>query len=257
MAPARAEVASAADLAARLAAAPAAAVHFWAQWCEPCGAVDETLAALTADSGDAGALLRVEAEAHSEIAEAHGVAAVPCVLVFKGGKRVATIEGVNPPALAAAVEGAFGAAPPAAPAEPAAAPAAPAKRPVDDLAGLVRSHDVMLFMKGNPDAPRCGFSRKAVERLQATGHKFGTFDILEDEDVRQELKKFSQWPTYPQLYLKGELLGGNDIIQEMAESGELQKTFDEVRMLIAPVASFLLTRQAARRMQPWTRTRAR
>ena len=98
---------------------------------------------------------------------------------------------------------------------------------MDDLAGLVRSHDVMLFMKGNPDAPRCGFSRKAVERLQATGHKFGTFDILKDEDVRQELKKFSQWPTYPQLYLKGELLGGNDIIQEMAESGELQKTFDE------------------------------
>ena len=76
-------------------------------------------------------------------------------------------------------------------------------------------------MKGDRDEPRCGFSRRIVELLDGEGFVYETFDILSDPDVRQGLKEFSKWPTYPQLYVKGELVGGLDIAQEMADDGEL------------------------------------
>jgi Grx4 family monothiol glutaredoxin len=77
-------------------------------------------------------------------------------------------------------------------------------------------------MKGTPAEPRCGFSRQVVEALRATGLPFGTFDILGDDEVRQGLKAFSQWPTFPQLYAGGELVGGCDIVLELAAGGELR-----------------------------------
>ena len=80
------------------------------------------------------------------------------------------------------------------------------------------------LMQGNPEAPRCGFSQKVVAALQAVKVPFNTFDILIDEEVRQGLKEYSQWPTYPQLYVKGELLGGCDVILEMQEDGECIKS---------------------------------
>ena len=94
----------------------------------------------------------------------------------------------------------------------------------DRLGQLVRSSSVMLFMKGSPEEPRCGFSRKVVAALEETGVPFGHFDILSDEEVRQGLKKFSDWPTYPQLYVNGEFLGGCDIVLEMAQEGELRES---------------------------------
>ena len=81
----------------------------------------------------------------------------------------------------------------------------------------------MLFMKGAPSAEKCGFSRQIVSLLEENGVKFGTFDILSDEEVRQGLKTFSNWPTYPQLYSKGKLIGGLDIIKELVEGGELKE----------------------------------
>ncbi|KAJ7571704.1 hypothetical protein O6H91_01G173800 [Diphasiastrum complanatum] len=89
----------------------------------------------------------------------------------------------------------------------------------------------MLFMKGNPDEPKCGFSRKVVGALMEEGVEFGSFDILSDEEVRQGLKTFSNWPTYPQLYCSGELLGGGDIVLEMHKSGELREVFSEKGLL--------------------------
>lgn len=74
----------------------------------------------------------------------------------------------------------------------------------------------MLFMKGDPDAPRCGFSRQLIGILNDTGVQFKHFDVLSDEEIRQGLKKYSDWPTYPQLYVNSELLGGLDIIKEMS-----------------------------------------
>jgi Grx4 family monothiol glutaredoxin len=88
------------------------------------------------------------------------------------------------------------------------------------LKKLINKESIMLFMKGNPSTPKCGFSRVAVQILNDQGVKYGTFDILEDDEVRQGLKEFSDWPTYPQLYIDGELVGGLDILKEMVTNGE-------------------------------------
>lgn len=87
---------------------------------------------------------------------------------------------------------------------------------------IIESEKLVLFMKGNAQFPQCGFSANSVAILQTLNTPFNTFDILKDMDVRQGLKEFSNWPTYPQLYFKGKLVGGNDIITEMFEMGELQ-----------------------------------
>lgn len=104
----------------------------------------------------------------------------------------------------------------------------PCKLPLNArLKNIINSSPVMLFMKGDPGAPRCGFSKTTIGILtEYTDVKYSTFDILTDNEVRQGLKEYSNWPTYPQLYVKGELIGGLDIIREMHESGEL---FEELK----------------------------
>ena len=102
----------------------------------------------------------------------------------------------------------------------------------DRLAALVRRHPVMLFMKGLPSNPRCGFSRQIVELLDSIqddggGISYDSFDILSDDSVRQGLKEYSDWPTFPQLYVNGDLIGGLDIVRELHESGELVDTLRE------------------------------
>jgi len=89
------------------------------------------------------------------------------------------------------------------------------------------SSPVILFMKGNPDFPQCGFSAQVVAALRACQTEFTHFNIFEDPELREGLKAFSNWPTYPQLYVKGELIGGCDIIVEMYHSGELRTLLDE------------------------------
>lgn len=94
---------------------------------------------------------------------------------------------------------------------------------IDDL---VKNNDVVLFMKGNASFPMCGFSGRAVQILKACGvdpRSLATVNVLEDDAVRQGIKDYSQWPTIPQLYVKGEFVGGSDIMMEMYESGELQQ----------------------------------
>jgi monothiol glutaredoxin len=91
----------------------------------------------------------------------------------------------------------------------------------DAIAEAISQNDVILFMKGTPDGPACGFSARAVAALQAVGTPFAAVDILPDPRIRQELSGLSGWPTIPQLFVGGELLGGSDIIVEMYESGEL------------------------------------
>lgn len=92
------------------------------------------------------------------------------------------------------------------------------------LKALINRSKVMLFMKGNPKEPRCGFSRQLIEIINDTGVKYEYFDILSDEEIRQGLKEYSKWPTYPQVYVNGELVGGLDIIKELKQSGELEST---------------------------------
>lgn len=90
----------------------------------------------------------------------------------------------------------------------------------------VTENPVVLYMKGTPDAPMCGFSAAAVQILEAIGvEEVATVNVLEDPDIRQGIKDYSSWPTIPQLYVKGEFVGGADIMREMYQSGELQKLF--------------------------------
>ena len=82
---------------------------------------------------------------------------------------------------------------------------------------------IVLYMKGSPQMPQCGFSAKATQMLNACGARFDSYDVLSDPELRQGLKEFSNWPTFPQLYIKGELVGGCDIMIELFQQGELQK----------------------------------
>jgi monothiol glutaredoxin len=89
---------------------------------------------------------------------------------------------------------------------------------------LVKTNDVLLFMKGNASFPQCGFSGRAIQVLKASGldlKKLKTINVLEEPEIRQGIKEYSNWPTIPQLYVKGEFVGGSDIMMEMFESGEL------------------------------------
>jgi monothiol glutaredoxin len=88
---------------------------------------------------------------------------------------------------------------------------------------IVRSNDVVLFMKGTPLFPQCGFSSRAIAILDHLGVGFETVDVLQDPEIRQGIKAYSDWPTIPQLYVKGEFVGGSDIMMEMYEAGELQQ----------------------------------
>jgi monothiol glutaredoxin len=92
----------------------------------------------------------------------------------------------------------------------------------DQIAEAIHSNDVVLYMKGTPVFPQCGFSAAVVEVLTKLGVKFKAFDVLADGNLRQGIKEFSNWPTIPQLYVKGEFVGGCDIIREMYTSGELK-----------------------------------
>jgi monothiol glutaredoxin len=95
------------------------------------------------------------------------------------------------------------------------------------ISDIVTSNDVVLFMKGTPLFPQCGFSSKAVAILDHCGVAYESVDVLQDMEVRQGIKGYSDWPTIPQLYIKGEFVGGSDIMMEMFEAGELQQLIDQ------------------------------
>jgi len=142
--------------------------------------------------------------------------------------KVDTLEGANALQLTNKVEQLSKSAPPTAapaPQQQQSAPTTTAVDPVDlnaKLTQLVNTAPAMLFMKGSPAQPQCGFSSKIVDLLNKQNVKFSTFNILADPVVREGLKKFSNWPTYPQLYFNGKLVGGLDIIKELVEEGEFQ-----------------------------------
>ncbi|KAJ3512009.1 hypothetical protein NLJ89_g3773 [Agrocybe chaxingu] len=178
---------------------------------------------------------QVEAEEQSDIAESFDIEAVPSFIILRGHTLLDRIAGADAPALTQSV------------AKHATTPAysplsktnnAPAKAPsvfpselrenekesTEELNArlrkLMNQSKVVLFMKGSPEVPRCGFSRKISALLKDQNVDFTHFDILTDESVRQGLKVLNDWPTFPQLIVNGELVGGLDIVQEMVDNGE-------------------------------------
>ena len=97
----------------------------------------------------------------------------------------------------------------------------------DEIANAISEHDVILFMKGVPERPMCGFSARTVAALDALGASYAAVDVLPDPRIRQELSAISNWPTIPQLFVKGELVGGCDITLDLFQSGELKKMLEE------------------------------
>ncbi|KAK5862035.1 hypothetical protein PBY51_017468 [Eleginops maclovinus] len=161
-------------------------VHFQAAWAPQCGQMNEVMAVLAKEHTHT-TFVKLEAETVPEMSEKYEIASVPTFLFFKGGEKVDRLDGAHAPE-------------------------------------LTKKAPCMLFMKGSSQEPRCGFSRQIVGLLKEHNIQFSSFDILSDEEVRQALKTYSNWPTYPQLYANGELVGGLDIVKELAESGELENT---------------------------------
>ena len=99
------------------------------------------------------------------------------------------------------------------------------------IKNLIKDNDVCLFMKGTPDAPQCGFSMAVTNVLKHLNVNFKGINVLDDENLRQGIKNFSDWPTIPQLYVKSEFVGGCDIVKEMFENGELKKFFEDKKII--------------------------
>jgi monothiol glutaredoxin len=99
----------------------------------------------------------------------------------------------------------------------------------DRIRQQVEGNAIILYMKGTPDFPQCGFSGRAVNLLKACGAKFAAVDVLADAEIREGIKQYANWPTIPQLYIEGQFIGGSDIMLELHQKGELQKLVDEAR----------------------------
>jgi Grx4 family monothiol glutaredoxin len=171
--------------------------------------------------------LSIDAEELPDISESYDVSAVPFFVLLKNKQILDKISGADPTKLSTSITknsvggaATFSLPPAQATTTPAAAPQEPQEE--EDLNTrlnkLVKAAPVMLFMKGTPAAPQCGFSRQLVALLRERGVRYGFFNILADDEVRQGLKTFSDWPTFPQLYLEGQLVGGLDIVREEFEN---------------------------------------
>lgn len=168
---------------------------------------------------------KIEAENVPTVSLKSGVSVVPTVLLFKNSSTVDRVDGINATTLTEKIKHHLNNenAPLRDNEDAALRDKVTSKESLEDrLKKLINQASCMLFMKGNPTNPRCGFSRTIVSILDGYNTEYETFDILQDNEVREGLKKFSNWPTYPQMYLNGELIGGLDIVKEMSESGELE-----------------------------------
>jgi len=222
-----------------------AVVHFMADWATECATITAVLAELAKDPTLKSVKFhQLAAESLPNVSMKHEIVAVPTVLLFRRGKAVDRVDGVNAAEVTKKVK--------AHAADPSAdipsGPAPPKEDLNTKLKRLINTRKCMLFMKGHPDEPKCGFSKQFVAIMKEMNAEYGTFDILTDDEVRQGLKAYSNWPTYPQLYIDGELIGGLDIVREMIEAGELQsmlptkvKLEDRLKALInkAPVLIFM------------------
>uniref|UniRef100_A0A182R811 Thioredoxin domain-containing protein n=1 Tax=Anopheles funestus TaxID=62324 RepID=A0A182R811_ANOFN len=194
-------------------------VLFSAEWAEQCKQISDVMNELAKQTEfKALQFLDVPAEDLSELSMRHQIDSVPTVLFLRAGKAVDRIDGVDVGTLTQKAKKYAGTSLTTSTAGDGA------DNLEERLKALINRSKVMIFMKGDRNTPRCGFSKQLIAIVNDTGVEYDTFDILTDEAVRQGLKTFSNWPTYPQVYVNGELIGGLDIIKELLEGGELKET---------------------------------
>ena len=194
---------------------------FTADWAPQASQVADALAALSKEAS-VGAVryFSVNAESLPNVSKEFKIQGIPSTLLIAKGRVVATVEGTDVALVTKTIkEKAFKEFPLSVSQIPSSA------SDLDErLKALVSRSPVMLFIKGDRETPRCGFTRQLLQIMQSLDVDFDTFDILSDEQVRQGLKTFSNWPTYPQVYVKGNLIGGLDVVKELQELGELEST---------------------------------
>lgn len=205
------------------------ALYFYAAWAEPCKHMGEVFKALSDEPSNKDVLfLAIDADESSDIAELFEVSAVPCLIIVRKGTILSELSGANPKQFVKALNDHKASLNGVPEQQQAAAPTETPQQEEDEeeeteeelndrLTKLTQAAPIMLFMKGSPSEPKCGFSRQMVGILREHQVRFGFFDILKDSSVREGLKKFSDWPTFPQLYVKGEFQGGLDITKESLE----------------------------------------
>ncbi|SPO28920.1 probable glutaredoxin [Ustilago trichophora] len=233
-------------------------LNFYAPWAEPCKQMNEVVKEIAIKYPQV-LCLAIEAESLPDVSESFDIEAVPSFVLLRGHTLLSRISGANASALSAAV--AAHVAPARVNGTGSVSKTSAAPRAASDVYDassstrngaatyadeeeeedvvpetedeifarckkLMEQSKVMLFMKGDPDTPRCGFSQKTVNLLRQEKVEFGHYDILKDENVRQGLKKLNEWPTFPQIIVNGELIGGLDILKESIESGEFQEMLE-------------------------------
>ncbi|KAJ3121286.1 Glutaredoxin 3 [Physocladia obscura] len=196
--------------------------NFFADWAEQCKDMNEVFNELS-NKFPKLQFIKVEAEEFPDISESLEIAAVPTFLVLKAGEILERLEGANAPLLLATVEKYTKLTDSQKLITEQTTAALTPEQLNNRLKTLINSNKVMVFLKGTPAEPRCGFSRQVVELLTEQRTTYGSFNILADDTVRSALKEYSNWPTYPQIYVDGELIGGLDILKEMIASGDFQK----------------------------------
>eukprot|EP01112_Ceratiomyxa_fruticulosa_P003148 TRINITY_DN1352_c0_g1_i2.p1 TRINITY_DN1352_c0_g1~~TRINITY_DN1352_c0_g1_i2.p1 ORF type:complete len:325 (-),score=72.08 TRINITY_DN1352_c0_g1_i2:60-1034(-) len=198
------------------------ALNFWANWCKPCVQMNAIFEQLSNQYANI-TFFSVEAEEIPDITEHFKVNAVPFFVFLNSGKVFGIVEGAFPSELTRKVKELSEQVPDVVKKPEEEKPAVESQEKLNErLEKLINTSSVMLFMKGTPDAPQCGFSKKIVKILQDNAATFSSFNILSDQTVRDGLKKYSNWPTYPQLYIDGKLVGGLDIVTELSENGDLK-----------------------------------
>ncbi|KAF8835666.1 glutaredoxin [Paxillus ammoniavirescens] len=172
-------------------------------------------------------VLQVEAEVeeNADIVESFGVEAVPLIILLRGHTQLGRISGADARAVVTSVDTHLRKGASLVGSSNGSAEKNESNEGLEErMLGIMKQSHVVLFMKGNPQNPRCGFSRQAVDLLHDRNVKFTHFDILQDDDVRQGLKTLNDWPTYPQFIVNGEFVGGLDVVKEM-DSEEFADTF--------------------------------
>ncbi|XP_045606464.1 glutaredoxin 3 isoform X1 [Procambarus clarkii] len=227
-------------------------IHFMAEWAPQCEQMNDVITELSKQRELKEVTFGIAvAEDISDVSLKYNISAVPTIVLLRGGKLVERVDGANAAELTTKVKTQAAKA-----SLMSTSPVAPVKDLNTRLKQLINSAKCMLFMKGSPDAPKCGFSRTTIDLLNKHEADYSSFDILTDEEVRQGLKTYSNWPTYPQVYIDGELIGGLDILKEMDDSGELgsmlpkkQKLEDRLKVLInkAPLMIFMKGERGAPR----------
>ncbi|TKY89144.1 hypothetical protein EX895_001675 [Sporisorium graminicola] len=236
-----------------------ALLNFYAPWAEPCKQMNEVVREIAIKYPQV-LCLAIEAESLPDVSESFDIEAVPSFVLLRGHTLLSRISGANASALSAAV--ATHATPARSNGTGSVSKTSATPRAASDVYDasestrnggasayadeeeednvvpeteeeifarckkLMEQSRVMLFMKGDPETPRCGFSQKTVNLLRQEKVDFGHYDILKDENVRQGLKKLNEWPTFPQIIVNGELIGGLDILKESIESGEFQEMLE-------------------------------